>query len=62
MIICIFCGKENDGRICSHCIAKKGTKIGNGVKKVGGFLLTVSAIVTSVVAVVATKGKFKPKI
>jgi hypothetical protein len=56
---CIACGKENDGIVCSHCLAKTASKVGNGAKKVGGFLL---AVAPSLILLIATKGKGKPKI
>lgn len=52
---CIDCGKENDGIICSHCLAKGASQVGNGVKKVGGFLLAV--VPTVITFILARRGK-----
>lgn len=56
---CLACGKEDDGIVCSHCLAKTASKVGKGAKKAGGFLL---AVVPTVIVLIATKGKDKPKI
>ncbi|SDY45330.1 hypothetical protein SAMN05192546_102169 [Tindallia californiensis] len=55
---CVDCGKENEGFICAHCLAKRASKIGKGAKKVGGFIL---AAAPAVITLIVTKGKGNPK-
>jgi|LGVF01.2.fsa_nt_gb rRNA processing protein Gar1 len=59
MAKCVICGKENDGFICSHCLAKGASNVGNGVKKVGKILSVVGPMVFTYVL---TKGKGRPKV
>jgi len=56
---CLACGKENDGIVCTHCLAKTATKVGNGAKKARGVLL---AVLPTVLVLIATRGKGKPKV
>lgn len=43
---CLKCGKENEGVVCSHCLAKTTSSIGNFVKKAGALALAIVPIVT----------------
>jgi hypothetical protein len=56
---CIFCHKENDGSVCSHCLAKGATNTGNALKNVGSFAIKIVPII---VVLVSTRGKGKFKI
>jgi hypothetical protein len=56
---CLDCGKEDDGILCAHCLAKRASKVGNGAKKVRGLLL---ALAPTIVTMIVAKHNGKPKI
>ncbi len=55
---CLDCGKEDDGILCAHCLAKRASKVGNGAKKVSGLLL---AAAPALITMIVTKRIGKPK-
>lgn len=58
---CIICHKEDDGVICSHCLAKGASNTGKAFKILGKSATTVVSIAAIPVLFIATKGKIKPK-
>lgn len=54
---CIFCGKEDAGVICKHCLSKKASGVGKAIK-IGGKL---AMQIVPVAAAVVSRGKIKFK-
>lgn len=53
---CFFCGKNDDGVICKHCLANGTSKIGSGAKKL---VKVAPVVIPLVLKVIIFK---KPKI